>query len=145
MNLSTYKQIDINRLDAIIEQVGVSEKAFGKTLGHEKSFISKVKERGTLSNTDILLIKTLYGVDITLKEKETKEPTKDNADVNSDVMKQLDAISNIITQFSKNSYDVDLDILERLEKLEKDTSEIAITLRTIGNLLTQINEKCMKK
>lgn len=144
--MGTKIKFNEQKLDTIIKNNGMTDAEFSVSIGHSKDFLRKVRKNGYVTQTTRDFIKTVYGVDITLKEQpKVEEPTKDNADVSSDAMKKLDLIANSITQFSKNNNDADLDVIERLEKLEKTTADISISLRTIGNLLTQINEKVMRK
>ena len=137
---------DVAKVEKLLKSNELTPKQFAEELGHSPSWYKHIVDyEQTISITDVKAIKAIYGVDVEYHEPEIKEPTKDNADVSSDAMKKLDLITDSITQFSKNSNDADLDVIERLEKLEKTTSEISISLRTIGNLLTQINEKVMRK
>ena len=70
--------IDKKKLSMVINNSGLSKADFSESLGHEKSFISLYNQEkyNRMQNSDILLIKNMYGVDITLEESKKEEETK---------------------------------------------------------------------
>ena len=106
--------------------------AFSRSLGHGDGFYQSVLKREIVSRTDVLLVKAMYGIDIELKEEEPKPAPADS--------EELDALRRKISannEISRKTFD-------EITALKAEIKEMNISLRTIGNLLTQINEKCYK-
>lgn len=140
------KKIDVAKIEMVMKNNGITKYDIDKAMAHTKSYLSHCMKRGTMQPSDVLLFKALYGVDIELKEPvKVKESTSDKADADSMDINAIQTINDSIAHLEKVVNDADLDLLERVEKLEKITSNIDLSLRNIGNLLTQINEKCLEK
>ncbi len=113
---------DIEKVDALIANKGITEKEFSESLGHTSGYYRHAKERGTLTTTDYLLIKSIYGIDVELKEKEEKIETtndtiKDIVDVireknNDDVLKKLDEVLTTMNKLGN----IQMQLLEELHK-----------------------------
>ena len=56
--------VDTVKLENLRNSLGMNHSAFGERVGHEKSWYSSVKERGTMRKNDIMLIKHEFGVDV---------------------------------------------------------------------------------
>ena len=106
--------------------------AFSRSLGHGDGFYQNVLKRGTVTRTDVLLVKAMYGIDIELKEEEPKPAPIDS--------EELDALRRKISannEIARKTFD-------EITALKAEIKEMNVSLRTIGNLLTQINEKVYK-
>ena len=66
--------VDRQKLQNLITNNGMTNAEFSVSLGRDNTFITKVlrDENLTLSATDWLLIKSLYGVDVEYKEENNK-------------------------------------------------------------------------
>lgn len=138
------KKIDVAKIEMVMRNNNLTKFDIDKAMGHAKSYLGHCMKRGTMQPCDVLLFKALYGVDIEYKEPvKVKEsaPSENNTDSDNN----MNSIVECISHLEKVVNDADLDLLERVEKLEKITSNIDLSLRNIGNLLTQINEKCLEK
>lgn len=109
-----------------------SPTAFSRSLGHAGGFYNNTAKRGMVSRTDVLLVKAMYGIDIELKEEEPKPAPADS--------EELDALRRKISannEIARKTFD-------EITALKAEIKEMNVSLRTIGNLLTQINEKVYK-
>lgn len=61
---SNYVRIDTNKLTSLVKNSKMNKAEFCRTIGHEGSYLKKCIDRGTMSLSDILLIKKIYECDI---------------------------------------------------------------------------------
>lgn len=61
---SNYVRIDTNKLTSLVKNSKMNKTEFCRTIGHEGSYLKKCIDRGTMSLSDILLIKKIYECDI---------------------------------------------------------------------------------
>lgn len=124
-----YKPFDVEKVNEAIRKSGLKKTEFELSIGHATGYLHHCINRGLIRDTDIKVIKALYDVDI-----EQKEPPKVvTNEVEDTTAEQLTALRRKI---GANNV---------LLKAQGETlDDIAKTLHTIGNLLTQINEKLYK-
>lgn len=122
-------EIDVDKLNDVVRKVGNVD-IFASSLGHTHGWVSKIRDIKRIRQVDYIFIKEKYGVDLKKEEPTVEEVRSDNTESNP-----------ILQQIMEDNKK----IIEQLTSLEEQTADIAVSLRTIGNLLTQINEKCYKK
>lgn len=133
-------KIDVSKLNQALQKKKLSDDEAGHQMGHAEGFIRHVRTRGTMSMTDVILFKSLFGADVTYKEPEV-EPQKVGAN-NDALVKQLAFIKEELTTMKQNNED-NTNLM--FSNIDDKLQDISISLHNIGNLLTQINEKCMRK
>lgn len=67
---NTVVKVDLVKLERLRESLGLNHAQFGESIGHEKSWYSGVKSRSTMKKSDLMLIKSTYGVDVEAKNIE---------------------------------------------------------------------------
>ena len=67
MNYTTLFEVNTKKIRKVIDDRHIDMQTMSLELGHDRSYIHKIMERRTMKKTDILLFKSLYGVDIEMK------------------------------------------------------------------------------
>lgn len=84
-----YTPVDCEKLEALIKKEGKDRLSFSRQCGHERGWINNILNTShKMANSDILLIKTMFGVDVTLKEQPKETPIPEEAEV----IKRLDIL-----------------------------------------------------
>lgn len=142
-----YKPFSMEKIEEAIQKSGLKKTAFEMAIGHSSGYLHHCIKRKSIKTSDIALIKALYDVDIELKEPIKKENStiKEEPNINLhelieifETIKKRSGATNIILKDSNQA------ISQKLDNIQKQNGEIINTLHTIGNLLTQINEKIYK-
>ena len=68
MSAKNMIKVDVSKIDMVLKTRGILQKDMGTDMGHDYTFISSIRARGTMQKTDALLFKSLYGVDLEVKE-----------------------------------------------------------------------------
>lgn len=76
MGMKNMVTVDIKKIDGVLKGRGMLQKDMGAEMGHDYTFISGVRARGTMQKNDALLFKSLYGVDVEIKEDIPTEAEK---------------------------------------------------------------------
>lgn len=93
---TNYVKVDLKKIEEVCKTRGINQADMGYALGHEASFISGVKSRGSMAKSDALLFKSIYGVDLEIKESvskngdSTKEPKLDYTRLNKMIAGAID-------------------------------------------------------
>lgn len=64
MGASTTVQIYWSKIEKVIKNTGISQGDMGLSLGHDVSFLTNIKRTERMRKSDVLLFKSLYGVDV---------------------------------------------------------------------------------
>lgn len=128
-----FKPIDENKLNEAIAKSGMNKTALERSLGHASGYFTKCIQRGKVNISVIATIKALYNIDIEKHERLIKNDESD--DDNLELIRKKIGANNLLTKQSNEMLDVCM----------HDIHDIKSTLHTIGNLLTQINEKMFKE
>lgn len=85
--------VDVSKIDKVIAVNGIKQTEMGRELGHDSTFISGIRTRKTMQMNDILLFKSLYGVDIRV---ETEKKSESSGSIDIDYDKLAKAVSKVI-------------------------------------------------
>lgn len=133
----------IEELYKLASSKGITITALNESIGHTSGFLKQCIYNGYMKKADIMLIKMTYDIDVEYKEpiKEELAEQKLSGEVAEifDSIKRRIGATNIILKDSNQA------IEQKLDNIQKQNGEIINTLHTIGNLLTQINEKVYKE
>lgn len=148
-NSNLFKPFDGSdeKMQELLEKSGAANKsALEISLGHCSGFFAGCKTRGYIRTSDIMTIKTLFGVDVELHQPEPKRLLKNEEselkDESLDSIRKKIGANNVI---SKQISDQIESMNVRIANLQKQNEDVINTLHTIGNLLAQINEKMFKE
>lgn len=130
---SYFRPIDENKVNEAIAKSGMNRTAFERSLGHASGYFTKCIQRGKVNISVIATINALYGIDIELHERLLKNEESD--DESLELIRKKISANNLLTKQTNEMLDVCM----------HDIHDIKNTLHTIGNLLTQINEKVFKE
>lgn len=124
-----YKPLDTEKVAEAIKKSGFKKTEFERSIGHASGYLSHCAKAGKIRETDVKVIKALYGVDVELKEppKPAIKETDENSDEHFVILRRKIGANNALLKAQGETLD-----------------DIAKTLHTIGNLLAQINEKLYK-
>lgn len=61
-------RIDVDKLKSLVKNSGLNKAEFSNSLFHSGSFINKCIKRGTMSMSDIELIRQIYETDVELRQ-----------------------------------------------------------------------------
>ena len=130
---SYFRPIDESKVNEAIAKSGMNRTALERSLGHASGYFTKCIQRGKVNISVIATIKALYGIDIEAHERLLKNEESDDESLEQ-IRKKVSA-NNLLTKQTNEMLDVCM----------HDIHDIKNTLHTIGNLLTQINEKMFKE
>lgn len=82
MGMKNMVTVDVKKIDGVLRGRGMLQKDMGTEMGHDYTFISGVRARGTMQKNDALLFKSLYGVDVEIKEDTPVAVNTETADFN---------------------------------------------------------------
>jgi len=133
-----FVKLDTTKLNALYEIAkgkGLNATTLNRSIGHTEGFLKQCEYNGYIKKSDVILVNMMYGIDLELKEvvKEEKAETPDNETLES-LMRKISANNVILKTHS-----------EDIAEIKSEIHDIAVSLRTIGNLLTQINEKIYER
>lgn len=116
-------EVDIEKIDMIIKNNGLTDAKFSESLGYEKSFLKHIRERKAISKPAYILIQKIYGVDVQ-KAKEEPTPVKeeDSSKTHVEVMlsqfaEDRKTLINMVDSLDRNVEDVKNVLCHILEKL----------------------------
>lgn len=140
-SLATVK-IDKEKINKIINSNGMTANEFNNSVGHSEGWIRKVFKRGTMAPSDVMLIKVVYGVDITLKEEEKKEPISVADNTDSKDMRAID-FTDIITVLKET--DKSTEIISKLDELNKNVIRLGNVNMQILEALNKTNNHILRR
>jgi len=132
----------VEELYKLASSKGITITALNESIGHTGGFLKQCVYSGYIKKADVMLIKMTYDIDVEYKEPIKEEvPEKESGEVAEmlDTIKRKISATNIILKTSNQA------IEQKLDSIQKQNGDIINTLHTIGNLLTQINEKVYKE
>lgn len=108
MAYTTYVKVDVDKLIELMKkETGGNKQKFSTICGHERGWINHIISKShMMSQSDILLLKSMYGVDVTLKEekpkpKEEPTPTADYSDILAALNKLTDEVHKIYEELTR--------------------------------------------
>lgn len=70
MALRKTVMVDVEKVNRIVKSNNLTPKTFSESLGHTSSYLKHVRDTARMTVSDQLLIKSMYGVDVKLEEKQ---------------------------------------------------------------------------
>ena len=97
MTYSTYNLVDVNKINRLIEQeTGGNQQEFSQRCGHERGWINHIiKKSQKMSNSDILLLRSMFGIDVALKETQPEKEKAVSDTANPDFSEVVMALNKI--------------------------------------------------
>ena len=142
--------IDGEKLKKELEKAGVCSLNEASTRIYAcNSYLCTAIRDGKISRNKAVAIEKILGIPLVAYRKENKpvatikEQPKQTAST-KELENALDTINNNLNEFKNNTMDIELEMAASIENIEETIAEMATAIKTIGNLLSQINEKCMK-
>lgn len=123
--------VDFNKLEYIRISNGLEYADMSYKLGHERSWYSHVKISGTMRRTDALLVQSIWGVDVIIKEPKKSVPDKPDKTEESSAFIDYDKLAEAMSKA------IDYDRLAGI--LEK-----AIDYKMLGEVLTFAMKEALK-
>ena len=139
--------VDFNKVEEILRTRNLTRAEFSETMGHSTSWYSHIRADGVVNYTDYMLIKHLYGVDIKVEEKITKE-NNPASNISLDMAETNQWLCEITAKLDEISDFKDLDdklslIIDGLGKMANLQAEILSEMKNIpkGVVVTKKPEK----
>ena len=129
-----YTKIDRELLLGIINKHGGTA-AFGASINRSKSFVEDIIRSGYVQEKTVSAIRNIYGIDITLLDKQKILETK----IQEAAKVPVQQASPLPKQEHGDSKSYS-EIINRLDKTERNINDIAVTLRLMLDIM-QAQEK----
>ena len=137
-------KVDIAKVNMIIKNNNLSRTDFCEGLGHSPSWYGHLKKDGVITVVDAIAIKSVYGVDVELKEENNpaKAFSEDNLEEVNQWLCEITAKLDEISEFKELGDKLSM-IIDGLEKMANLQVEILSELKNIpkGVVVTKKPEK----
>ena len=133
-----YTKIDRELLLGIINKHGGTA-AFGASINRSKSFVEDIIRSGYVQEKTVSAIRNIYGIDITLLDKQKILETKIQEAAKIPVQ-HAEPSTQILPKQEHGDSKSYSEIINRLDKAERNINDIAVTLRLMLDIM-QAQEK----
>lgn len=127
-------KVDFDKIDKIMKSNEISKTTFCESIGHSSSWFRHSKTG--ITRADLIAIRSVYGVDVELKEEPKPEVKETAKDTSVDLSEVNGWLCEIASKFDEKTSQ---------EAIISKLDEIITTLNKLGNIGMQVLEELHKR